>query len=89
LIIDLSSRSVVTGAAYLPSLAGGTSLREERSSSRCVGTGVAYRPNVAGGALRSLFSTVEGHIFRPAEAGDEAGLLGVDDMADEEVVISC
>jgi hypothetical protein len=89
LIIDSLSRSVVAGTAYLPSLAGGASLHEERSSSHCVGTGVAYRPNVAGSALRSLFSAIEGHIFCPAEAGDEAGLLEVDDMADEEVVISC
>jgi hypothetical protein len=89
LIIDSLSCSVVAGTAYLPLLAGGTSLHEERLSSRCVGTGVAYRPNVAGSALRSLFSTVEGRIFHPAEAGNEAGLLGVDDMADEEVVVSC
>jgi hypothetical protein len=89
LIIDSLSHSVVAGAAYLPSLAGGASLHEERSSSRCVGTGMAYQPNVAGGTLRSLFSAVEGRIFHPAEAGDEAGLLEVDDMADEAVVVSC
>jgi hypothetical protein len=40
LIIDSSSHPVVTGTAYLPSLAGGASLREERSS---------YRPSFAGG----------------------------------------
>ena len=50
---------------------------------------MAYWPNVAGSTLQSLFSTVEGCNFHPAEAGIEAGLLGVDNMADEEVVVCC
>jgi hypothetical protein len=89
LVVDSSSRPGVAGVAYLPSFKGGASLwpcGTEGSSSH---VGVAYQPNVAGGALQSLFSAIEDCIFCPAEAGDEAGLLGVDNMADEEVVISC
>jgi hypothetical protein len=71
LIIDSSLRPVVTGVAYLSSLAGSASLREERSS---------YRPSFAGGASlceeRSSSRCVgTGVAYRPRLAGGASRML--------------
>ena len=59
-----------------------------RSVSRLVES-LAYRLKLASGALRSLFCIVGRHVFRPAEAGVEVGLLKLDDMAEVLFLLNC